>query len=400
MATDAQIKGNISNAARSTGPRTDVGKKKAARNSATRGGVSGTGKALSPAQSDRVQAFKAMLIAGNKPQDSYDCLLIEDAAIARALMWECDERLAGLSQSHADTARSGWQNQKEIEASEVADQLGRQPYRTVRKLQKTRQGCQYLLELWLNVQALLLKAGALTPELAQRILDLLGTTADARAAGRTELDASAGATTSPLGRAQAIIARELARLRSLLDSPELKDACENARQRALDGNEPFESKEARLLIRYKTLHARRYQWCLTELKRRRNEREKLARLIATTQRMEREALRRAHNDPTLPAEIKALLPEVPPEEPHPEPKTQPQPQPQPTAAPSSPPPPQSRPQPQPKPAVPPPFRTGWDRQSLEAKLKQNLSKSKRRHYEQKLAALIEQERLASAPGPR
>src|SRR5262249_7512139 len=145
---------------------------------------------------------------------------------------------------------------------------------------------QYLLELWLNVQALLLKAGALTPELAQRILDFLGTTADARAAGRTELDAPAGATTSPLGRAQAIIARELARLRSLLDFPELKDACENARQRALDGNEPFESKEARLLIRYKTLHARRYQWCLNELKRRRNEREKLARLLATTQRME------------------------------------------------------------------------------------------------------------------
>src|SRR5262249_25097875 len=91
MATDAQIKANISNATRWTGPKTEQGRRASARNSATRGGVSGTGKALSPAQSDRVQAFKAALIAGNKPHDSYDCLLIEDAAIARALMWECDE---------------------------------------------------------------------------------------------------------------------------------------------------------------------------------------------------------------------------------------------------------------------------------------------------------------------
>src|SRR5262249_12928159 len=99
MATDAQIDANRSNAARSTGPRTDVGKAKAARNSATRGGVSGTGKALSPILSERVEAFKAMLIAGYPPHNDYDCLLIEDAAIARALMWECDERLSGLSES-------------------------------------------------------------------------------------------------------------------------------------------------------------------------------------------------------------------------------------------------------------------------------------------------------------
>jgi len=42
--------------------------------------------------------------SGNKPRDDYDVLMIEDAAIARTLMWECDERLAGLTQSQADTA--------------------------------------------------------------------------------------------------------------------------------------------------------------------------------------------------------------------------------------------------------------------------------------------------------
>jgi hypothetical protein len=50
--------------------------------------------------------------------------------------------------------------------------------------------------------------------------------------------------------------------------------------------------------------------------------------------------------------------------------------------------------------VPQPFRTGWDRPSLEAKLKQNLSKSKRRHYERMLADLDQQERMESTQRPR
>jgi hypothetical protein len=353
MATDAHIKVNISNAAHSTGPRSELGKKIAARNSATRGGVSGQGKALSPVQSDRVLAFKAVLIVDNKPHDDYDVLLIEDAAIARALMWECDEQLAGLSQSQADIARSGWQDQKEIEAFDLAQKLGRQPYRTVRQLRQTRQGCQYLFNLWLALQALLLKLGELTPELYQRILDLLGTSPEARVPGQTELDGPPGDTNSPIDRAQALIARELARLRTLIDSAELKDACDNARQRALDGTEPWDSREARLLIRYRSRHERRYQWCLNELKRRRNAREKRTRLIATAQRMEAGIIRQAHKDPTLPAEIKALLPDPPPPEPKPQPKSQPQPPPQPKPAPAPPPPPPLFPVSRPAPTPPP-----------------------------------------------
>jgi hypothetical protein len=374
MATDAQINANKLNAQHSTGPRTDVGKAASACNSTTRGGVSGTGKTLSPAQSDRVQAFKAALLPGNRPHDEYDMLLIEDAALARTLMWECDDRLAGLSERQADVARFGWQDQKEIEACDLAAQVRRHPYRTVRQLRQTPQGCQYLLDLWLAVQALLLKAGDLTPELAQRILDLLGTTADSRAASLSELDGRPDDTTSPLGRALAVVEREVARLRTLLADPALKDACEHARQRTIEGTEPWACKEARLLIRYRTQHARRYQWCLNELKRRRNERERRARQIAKLQEQENAYLRRAHKDPTMPAELKAMLPDPPP--------------------------PPARPEKKPAPPVSGAFRTGWDRETLEAKLKQPLSKSKREHYEGMLRDLEQREAMASTPGPR
>jgi hypothetical protein len=209
------------------------------------------------------------------------------------------------------------------------------------------------------------------------MLNLLGVTAAVRLAGLTELDAPAGddATTSLVARAQAIVTRELAALRTLADSPELKTACEKTRQRTLEGTEPPLSKDARLLNRYRNQHARKYQWCLNELKRRRNERERRGRMIASVQRQELAALRRAHADKTLPPELKAILPDLPPA---------------PAAEPVK-----STVKP-----VPPPFRTGWDRPALEAKLKQNLSKSNRQHYERMLADLDQQERLESSQRPR
>jgi hypothetical protein len=77
---------------------------------------------------------------------------------------------------------------------------------------------------------------------------------------------------------------DLLGLRTLADSPELKAACEQTRQRTIEGTEPPLSKDARLLNRYRSQHARKYQWCLNELKRRRNERERRGRLIASVQR--------------------------------------------------------------------------------------------------------------------
>jgi hypothetical protein len=371
MATDAQIKANRLNAKLSTGPTSDIGKKIAAANSAKRGGISGTGKSLSPELWNQVATTKALIAQGNTPADDYDWLLIEDAAIARVLMLECDDQLIALREHLANLAQINWQDLRELEAGELAQQLARHPHSTVRKLRQTPQGCAFLIDLGRVVEVDLLQHGTLTDAIREQILNLLGVTAAARLAGSTELDAPGN---DPAALARTIVARELARLRTLADSPELKAACEQTRQRTLEGTEPPLSKDARLLNRYRNQHARKYQWCLNELKRRRNERERRGRSIAALQRQvqqqELAAIRRAHADKTLPPEIKAILPEVPP------------------------------PAPRPAKPVPGAFRTGWDRESLEAKLKQNLSKSKRRHYEQMLANLNEQEGLASAAGPR
>jgi hypothetical protein len=352
-----------------------LGKKTAAANSAKKGGISGKGKALSVELWNQVVATKYILHQGNPAHDDYDNLLIEDAAIARVLWLECEERLAALSESQAALAKINWQDLRDLEVEEVAQQLARHPKATVCKLRQTPQGCQYLIERWRVAEVDLLKQGTLTDANRDQILNLLGVTAAVRLAGLTEFDAPGS---DPAELARAIVARELARLRTLADSPELKDACEKARQRTIEGTEPLLSKEARLLNRYRNQHARKYQWCLNELKRRRHERQRRDRSIASLQRQvqqqEMAAIRRAHQDKTLPPEIKAQLPEVPP------------PAAKPVKAPAQP--------------VSGAFRTGWTRETLEAKLKQNMSKSKRAFYEQKLADLIEQERLASAPGPR
>jgi hypothetical protein len=287
MATsEKQVQANLKNSKLSTGPTSELGKKVAAANSAKRGGISGEGKSLSPEMWERVAATKYVLAQGNKPVDQYDHWLIEQAAVASVLMTECDDQLIGLTEGQADLACAGWHTQKEIEAGDLAQYLGRHPYRTSRKLRQSPEGCRYLIDLWRCVQALLLKAGELTPELHQRILDLLGIAPELRAAGLTELDAPTDDTTAPVCRAQAIIERELASLHTLLDSPELQAVSEKARLRTIEGTEPWKSREAGLIIRYRAAHARKFHWCMTELKRRRNERARQGRAVGSLPRSE------------------------------------------------------------------------------------------------------------------
>jgi hypothetical protein len=355
------------NATLSTGPTSDIGKKVAAANSAKRGGISGSGKSLSPELWNQVATTKVLITQGNTPVDDYDNLLIEDAAIARVLMLECDDQIIALREHQGNLAKINWQDLRELEAGELAQQLARHPHSTVRKLRQTPQGCAYLIDLWRVVEVDLLRQGTLTDATRDQILNLLGVTAAVRLAGLTELDAPGS---DPAELARTIVARELARLCTLAESLELKAACEQTRQRTIEGTEPPRSKDARLLNRYRNQHARKYQWCLNELKRRRHERERRGRMIASLQRQELAALRRAHQDKTLPPELKASLPDLPPA---------------PAAEPV-----QSTVKP-----VPPPFRTGWDRPALEAKLKQHLSKSNRQHYEQMLRDLEQRERMES-----
>src|SRR5690242_9255641 len=104
MTTDAQINANRLNAQQSTGPTSDLGKKISSLNSAKRGGISGRGKSLSPEKWEEVVTTKVLIATGNPIVDDYDRLLIEDAAIARVLMLECDDRLAALTESRADLA--------------------------------------------------------------------------------------------------------------------------------------------------------------------------------------------------------------------------------------------------------------------------------------------------------
>src|SRR5262249_45822935 len=152
---------NRLNATLSTGPKSDIGKKIAAANSAKRGGISGTGKSLSPELWNRVATNKVLIAQGNTPADDYDWVLIEDAAISRVLWLECEDRIAALQESQADLAQIGWQNMRELEAGELAQQLGRHPHSTSRKLQQTPQGCEYLIDSWRVVEVDLIKHGAL-----------------------------------------------------------------------------------------------------------------------------------------------------------------------------------------------------------------------------------------------
>jgi hypothetical protein len=82
MATQNQIRANRANALRSTGPKTDEGKKASSRNSTRHGMLSQT-VVLDGESQDRFEDFLINLTAQLKPRSEAEAGIVETMAIAR-----------------------------------------------------------------------------------------------------------------------------------------------------------------------------------------------------------------------------------------------------------------------------------------------------------------------------
>src|SRR5207248_10096195 len=128
----------------------------------------------------------------------------------------------------------------------------KRPALVSRRLQSTRQGCDWLLDRWAALGAVLARDGAWTEAQQALVLDLLGTPPELRD----------GPSAEPAG---PLVAREVMRLERL--RAEALDELDEHEQAAAElGLEIRPSRSLTLLRRYEAECMRRFQWARARLR--------------------------------------------------------------------------------------------------------------------------------------
>ena len=147
MATIRQLNANRENAQLSTGPTSDEGKDRS-RGNALKHGLAGEGIVL---DADDTQAVAQRLDAWRgdfEPQAGHQEWLYERMVVASIRMDRCSREQSKVRSYQAERARTCWNADRELEADEIAAGLSKRPSLVVRRLGRTRQGCEWLMHQW------------------------------------------------------------------------------------------------------------------------------------------------------------------------------------------------------------------------------------------------------------
>src|SRR5437764_496872 len=108
MATARQMEANQSNAARSTGPRTEAGKARSRAN-AVRHGLSGKGFVLPAEEAELVAERIVSWSEGFVPRDEQESWLVEQVALESVRVERCQERERVVLREESERAELFWE---------------------------------------------------------------------------------------------------------------------------------------------------------------------------------------------------------------------------------------------------------------------------------------------------
>jgi hypothetical protein len=147
MATIRQLNANRENAQLSTGPTSEEGKAHS-RGNAVKHGLAGAGIVL---DADDTQAVAQRLDAWRGdfgPLAGQQEWLYERMVVASVRIDRCSREQSKVQSYQADRARTCWNADRQLEADEIAASLSRRPSLVVRRLGRTRQGCEWMIDQW------------------------------------------------------------------------------------------------------------------------------------------------------------------------------------------------------------------------------------------------------------
>lgn len=259
MATQKQIDANRRNAARSTGPKTDKGKKQSRRN-ALKHGLAGSGLILPADDAEAVNERIAEWHSSLKPFDPYEVWMLEVIAVESIRVDRCriQDRVLRDEQMH-QTGSSRHENQRQS-AAKLASKLAKDPSVAAR-LASTIPGATLLLDRWKSL-ARVLDEGDWSVAQDSLALDLLGTPIALREGAASPLHV--GIHGDDRAHRKAITRREIARLEQLISQvlPEQEASKLDLRKAGLpDLGDP----DLVRLHRYESRCFRRLMWATQQM---------------------------------------------------------------------------------------------------------------------------------------
>jgi hypothetical protein len=147
MATIRQLNANRENAQLSTGPTSEEGKAHS-RGNALKHGLAGAGVVL---DADDTQAVAQRLDAWRSdfgPLAGQQEWLYERMVVASVRIDRCSREQSKVQSYQAERARTCWNADRQLEADEIAASLSRRPSLVIRRLGRTRQGCEWMIDQW------------------------------------------------------------------------------------------------------------------------------------------------------------------------------------------------------------------------------------------------------------
>ncbi len=250
MATIRQIAANQKNAQRSTGPVTDEGKI-ASRGNALKHGLTGAGVVVSDDDLDALRQRMIEWRPNYQPRTPEQEWLFERMVAGSIKLDRCQQQESRLRSLAIQRATLCWDEDRWLEAEEIAEKLSKRPALICQRLQKTKQGVDWLIARWRILGAIFERQGEWTEAQNATALDLMGTPPELR-------------DEAPIEDPAALVAPQISRLKKRLDqSLDALDVFERAA--AVSGNPITLPKALSNLRRYEATCRRQYLWALDRL---------------------------------------------------------------------------------------------------------------------------------------
>ena len=257
MISEARLNANRANALKSTGPRSAEGKAVSRLNSTTHG-LTGTGVALASYDPDLVTQRVAAWTQVRRPATSHERWLVEQLALATVRIDQCRLEEDCLRTLTSQRAANFWDEERQVDAEELAGKLSRNPALIVAKLRRTLHGSFWLRERWESLEVAAIE-GVWDEKQRALAFDMLGVAIEFRGSSKYLLGGSDG-------KSQAMIARrEIERIDASFENG-LASIDEREQKMAEEGVSLSVSAPARLLRRYAAEAWKRYWWADRELK--------------------------------------------------------------------------------------------------------------------------------------
>ena len=257
MISEARLNANRANALKSTGPTSEEGKAVSRLNSTTHG-LTGEGVALASYDPDLVAQRVAAWSEMRRPATVRERWLVEQLALATIRIDQCRLEEDCLRALTSQRAANFWDEERQVDAEELAGKLSRNPPLIVAKLRRTLQGSFWLRERWESLEEAAME-NVWDEKQRALALDMLGVSIEFRESGKRLLG-------GPDGESQAMIAhREIERIDAAIDNG-LDYIDEREQKMAEEGVSLSVSSPARLLRRYAAEAWKRYRWADQELK--------------------------------------------------------------------------------------------------------------------------------------